>query len=257
MAALPRLSLPQVTLCAAASVNVAATIRALETSLDQAAFAACKLFTDHPIQADHPSITVVRIPVISSSQAYSEFLLSEVVDHIDTSHCLIAQWDGHVLDAAKWQAKFLDYDYIGASWPQFTDGDDVGNGGFSLRSRRLMEACRDPAFQPLHPEDIALGRLNRRWLESQGMRFASRALADQFSTERSGDMSGSFGYHGAWLMPEAIGVKPFWDIYCSLDDRSTIRRDFSFILKRVRRGQGGWARAIRLIWDQLVYRRKW
>ena len=40
------LYLPQVTLCAVTSVNVAATVRALEVSLDQIRFGACKLLTD-------------------------------------------------------------------------------------------------------------------------------------------------------------------------------------------------------------------
>jgi hypothetical protein len=251
-----RLSLPQVTLCAVTSVNVAATIRALETSLAQIDFAACKLFTDSPIRTDHPDIMIVPIARISSSQNYSEFLLSQVVDHVETSHCLIAQWDGHVLDATNWQTDFLDHDYIGASWPQFSDGHDVGNGGFSLRSRRLMEACRDPAFLPSHPEDVAIGRLNRAWLESRGMRFASRPLADRFSTERSGDVYRSFGYHGVWLMPRAVGVESFWTVYENLDDRGTIRHDFRSILKQIWWGQGGCKRALRLIWDQLVYRRR-
>jgi hypothetical protein len=251
-----RFALPQVTLCAVTSVNVAATIRALEASLEQIDFAACKLFTDCPVQPIHPGIKVVPISRISSSRRYSDFLLSCLVDHVETSHCLVVQWDGHVLDAAKWRPEFLDYDYIGASWPQFIDGHDVGNGGFSLRSRRLIEACRDPDFEPYHPEDVAIGRLNRLWLEERGMRFASRAVADLFSAERGGDISASFGYHGAWLMPRAIGIKPFWKLYNGLDDRSTIRRDFISILKQVRQEQGGGGRGLRLIWDQLAYRRK-
>lgn len=249
-----RLALPQVTLCAASSVNIAATVRALEASLAQIDFAQCKLFTDSPIRLDHPAITVVPIPPLTSSYAYSEFLLSQVVDHIDTSHCLIAQWDGHVLDAARWRPEFLDHDYIGASWPQFSDGHDVGNGGFSLRSRQLMVKCRHPDFQPHNLEDVAIGRVNRAWLEGQGMRFAPRALADLFSTERAGDVSTSFGFHGAWLMPRAIGVIPFWNIYHDLDDRGTIRHDFAAILKQIGQGQGGLGRRLRLIADQVAHR---
>ena len=46
-----RPALPQVTLCAATSVNVKATLRALEASLAQVDFAICKLFTDAPVHA--------------------------------------------------------------------------------------------------------------------------------------------------------------------------------------------------------------
>jgi len=247
-----RLSLPQVTLCAVSSVNVAATIRALETTLAQVDVATCKLFTDSLVCPDHPGITVVPIARITSSEAYSDFLLTRLVDHVETSHCLVIQWDGHVVDASRWRPDFLDYDYIGASWPQFSDGHDVGNGGFSLRSRRLMEACHDPRFKACHPEDIAIGRDNRAWLESKGMRFAPRELADMFSAERAGDISTSFGYHGAWLMPRAIGVEAFWGIYRDLDDRGTIRHDFALILERIWHGRKGWHRALRLAVDHFV-----
>ncbi len=248
-----RLPLPQVTLCAVSSVNVKATVRALEASLAQIDVAAALLLTDSLVEPDHPGIRVVPIAPITSAHAYSEFLLTQLVEHVATSHCLVIQWDGHVLDAARWQPEFLDHDYIGASWPQFADGHDVGNGGFSLRSRRLMLLCRDPAFQRDHPEDVAIGRTNRAWLEEQGMRFAPRALADRFAAERAGDVTASFGYHGAWLMPQTIGAEPFWRLYCDLDDRGTIRHDFRLILKQIKRGKGGWARALRLTLDQ--YRR--
>jgi len=245
-----RLPLPQVTLCAISSVNIEATIAALEASLAQIDVPASLLLTDSAVKPDHPSIRVVPIAPITSSQAYSDFLLTQLVDHVDTSHCLIIQWDGHVLDASRWDSDFLAYDYIGASWPQFSDGHDVGNGGFSLRSRRLMQLCRDPAFKASHAEDIAIGRTNRDWLEANGMRFAPRAMADRFAAERAGDIAESFGYHGAWLMPAALGTENFWTLYGGLDDRSTIRHDFSSIVKQMREGQCGWRRALRLTLDQ-------
>ncbi|SFG19796.1 hypothetical protein SAMN05518801_11017 [Novosphingobium sp. CF614] len=246
-----RLALPQVTLCAVTSVNVAATVRALEASLEQVAFAACRLLTDVPVRPHHPEIEVVLIGRLASSAAYSDFLLTQLVDHVKTSHCLVTQWDGHLLDANRWQAQFLDCDYIGASWPQFGDGHDVGNGGFSLRSRRLLEACRAPQFLPLHPEDVAIGRTNRDWLEGQGMRFAPRDLADLFAAERTGDIETAFGYHGVFNMPRAIGVDAFWTIYQELDDLATIRPDFRRLLRAVSRGRNGAKRAVRMIADRV------
>jgi hypothetical protein len=249
-----RLALPQVTLCAATSVNVKATVRALEACLAQIDFAACLLFTDSPITPDHPGISVVPIRRLDCSVAYSDFLLLQMVDHVKTSHCLVAQWDGHVLDANRWRSEFLDYDYIGASWPQFDDGHDVGNGGFSLRSRRLMEECRNPCFSMTHPEDLAIGRVNRSGLEGMGMRFAPRSLADLFATERAGEVATSFGFHGAWNMPYAVGASIFWELYRDLDDRGTIRHDFACILKAMSRGSGGSLRVIRMIADYVKHR---
>jgi len=242
-----------VTVCAVTSVNVAATVRALEACLAEVDFAARLLFTDAPVVPAHPGITVVPIARIGSATAYSAFLLGGLVDHVTTSHCLVVQWDGHILDARRWLPDFLDHDYIGASWPQFGDGHDIGNGGFSLRSRRLMALCRDPGFRASHPEDIAIGRVNRAWLEDRGMRFAPRALADLFAAERAGDPGTSFGYHGAWNMPRVLGAAAFWDIYRTLDDRGTIRHDFGSIARQVASGPGGLRRVARLTGDQAAH----
>lgn len=246
-----RLSLPQVTLCAASSVNVAATVRALEACLAQIDFFACKLFTDAQVYPALPAIEVMPIARLDSSPAYSQFILRQMVDHVETSHCLVVQWDGHVLDAGRWRAEFLDYDYIGARWPQFDDGQDVGNGGFSLRSRRLMEACRQPGFKDDKAEDMAIGRTNRAWLEGKGMRFAPGVVADLFAAERAGDLTVSFGYHGVFNMPRAIGIDNFWQVYRELSDRKTVWYDFLPITKDIRHGSGGFSRIGRMIIDRL------
>lgn len=247
-----RLYLPQVTLCAVTSVNVPATVRALEFSLEQVRFGACKLLTDVAIEPTHPEMEVVAIDRIGSSAAYSDFMLEHLPQHVETPYCLVAQWDGHLLDAGRWRDAFLDYDYIGASWPQFDDGHDVGNGGFSLRSRRLMEACRDAAFIPVHPEDIAIGRKNRNWLEEQGMRFAPRGLADVFAAERSSNPREAFGYHGVWNMPRAIGMERFWQIYRGLDERGTVWVDFAQLLRAIIRGPHGALRAATFLRDRAL-----
>ncbi len=245
------LDLPQVTLCAITSVNLAATIRALELSMSHIRFGACKLFTDAIVHDCAPELEVIAIARLGSSEAYSAFILNELRHHVDTTHCLVVQWDGHVLDAQNWRPEFLEYDYIGASWPQFCDGHDVGNGGFSLRSKRLLDAVADPAFCWTHPEDLAIGRFNRQWLETKGIRFADRRLADLFSAERAGDLARSFGYHGIFNMPSALGTTSFWEVYRTLDDVGTMRHDFSALLCAVGRGRGGAMRAMTMIFDRL------
>lgn len=247
-----RLSLPQVTVCAVTSVNVAATLRALEACLAQADFGACLLLTNAPVPPVDPRIRMVPIAPLESAAAYSDFILRRLPDHVATSHCLVVQWDGHIVDAGRWEDAFLDHDYIGASWPQFDDGHDVGNGGFSLRSRRLMEACRSPQFRAAHPEDVAIGRTNRAWLEAQGLRFAPRALADRFSAERTGDARAAFGYHGVFNMPRALGIAGFWQAYCQLDHRGTVKTDFWPLLRAVGHGKGGLGRMIQMLRDRYL-----
>jgi hypothetical protein len=217
----------------------------------QVAFGAVKLLSDGVTEALPSQVEWVEIAPLASARAYSDFVLNHLADHVTTSHCLLVQWDGHVLRSDCWRPEFLEYDLVGASWPQFVDGHDVGNGGFSLRSRALLEACRDPGFCQSHPEDLAIGRYNRPFLEARGLRFAPRSLADAFSAERAGNPTTSFGYHGVWHMPRVLGCETFWQIYRNLDEHTSVRRDFRSILQQVVRGQGGASRAFGLIRDQV------
>lgn len=237
-----RLHLPNVTLCAVTSVNLKATLGAIHACTRQIRFGRCILLTDIAVETDHEEIEIIRIDRLTSSREYSRFMLHGVANYIDTSHLLVVQWDGHVLDAGCWQPEFLEFDYIGATWPQFDDAYRVGNGGFSLRSRRIMQICQTLPFSPLDAEDIAICRVHRPALEAAGMRFAPSDLADRFAAERAGDVLETFGYHGAWNMPAAIGLESFWEMYLSLDARGTIWVDFWRIAWRVLRSKGGWGR---------------
>ena len=142
---------------------------------------------------------------------YSFWILKNLKDYIDTQYCLIQQWDSAVIDVSKWDNRFLEYDYIGAPWEM--DGDyRVGNGGFSLRSKKtLEESAKIAQLLPqgkfiLGNEDYFICVTGRKYLESKGIKFAPIELARQFSVERpiSGaphdynDLSTyqSFGFHG-------------------------------------------------------------
>ena len=73
----------------------------------------------------------------------------------------------------------------------------VGNGGFSLRSHRLLEALQDPRITLIEAEDTTIGRSFRPLLEGEyGIRFATEALADRFSFEAAYPIGKPFGFHG-------------------------------------------------------------
>lgn len=252
-----RLSLPQVTLCAAASVNVVATVAALNRCLDQVEFGGCLLFTDaDPAALElNGRIATVAIDRLSSAEAYSHFLLRSLVAHIATTHCLIVQWDGFVLDSSRWEPEFLSFDYIGAPWPQFRDAHVVGNGGFSLRSSRLLRACRDEAFVAGHPEDVVIARTNRDLLERKyGLRFADQELAERFSFERTVPKQPTFGFHGIFNLMDALGPQEFWEIYRTLDSRSIVAVDYWRLLRELGKGPGAWPRRVKLTLDQYKQR---
>lgn len=251
-----RLALPQVTLCAATSVNLAATVRAMAHCMTLVDFGRAVLLSDTVPDVMPQGLEHVAIAPLRSSADYSRFMLRELAPHIATSHCLIVQWDGFILEADAWEPAFLDCDYIGAPWPQFDDGHDVGNGGFSLRSRRLLDACLAPGFAfSGEPEDVVIARRNRPWLEAEhGLRFADRALASRFSFERDRDVARNFGFHGVFNLPDAIGTDGFWRVYDELDDTGTVWTDFRPLVARMARsGKHGFRRALRLITDRMRF----
>jgi hypothetical protein len=165
---------------------------------------------------------------------------------------LVVQWDGFILDASCWQDRFLEFDYIGATWPQFRDEHDVGNGGFSLRSRRLLEACRDPFISSAGIEDVTICRTYRAWLEREhGIRFAPREIAESFAYEREPPQGPTFGFHGVFNMIPVLGHKNFWRIYKDLDERSSIQVDYGLLLRQLRGSPGASKRQLQLTLDRV------
>ncbi len=192
-------ALPGVTLACVDTANHALALRALERSQAGVRFARTLLLTDAlPSGLAVPSgIDVVPIRPIASRDDYSRFVLKELAGHVSTPHVLLVQWDGYVVNPDAWDAAFLDCDYLGARWFWHADGHDVGNGGFSLRSRRLLEALRDPRIELVEAEDLTIGRTFRDLLEREhGIRFGSAALADRFAYEAAYPVGTPFGFHG-------------------------------------------------------------
>jgi hypothetical protein len=151
----------------------------------------------------------VEIPP-TTLKGYNQFCLAELHRYITTSHCLTVQSDSRIVNPAAWDGRWLDYDYIGAPWPPGHTGTPyrVGNSGFCLRSRRLLQAtahlpndsyiwrgrvkqsCRD---------DVITCVMYRPQLEDQGLRFAPVEVAARFafesSTPESPVLEDQFGAH--------------------------------------------------------------
>lgn len=209
-----RLSLPDVALCAVTSVALPETVRAVERCLEQVAFGSALLLTDLPPPGGwRGQFDWHHIDAINTREEYSEFILRRLVNHVDRSHVLIVQWDGFIIDASRWRPEFLQFDYLGAPWPQFDDGRTVGNGGFSLRSKRLLQLTSAPDFHCEHPEDVSICRTHRSELEERGIRFAPEPVAEKFAFER-GRRTESFGFHGLFNFPD---VFPPNDLKATLD----------------------------------------
>ena len=202
------LQLPRVTVCCVDCVNHDLALTALHQCAQHARFARVLFVTDHHLAIE--GVECLRIEPLRSREDYSRFVIKELGDHIDTDFVLLVQWDGFVVNPAAWSDDFLDHDYIGARWPFRDDGLTVGNGGFSLRSRRLLAALRDQAVIPEPLEDVGICRTFRPYLEKvHGIRFAPEAVADRFSFEATYFDKVPFGFHGLfnfWMFLDAQGL---------------------------------------------------
>jgi hypothetical protein len=179
-------------------------VMAMQRCMRRIDFRECLLLGAGPGPADLPEpIRHVTIPQLESVAGYSRFMIRELGDYFAGSHVLIVQWDGFVVHPECWDPAFLEYDYIGAPWHHL--GGTVGNGGFSLRSRRLMEVMREMDIPEAHPEDYQICVRHRGELESRfHIRFAPREVADRFSWEWREPATPTFGLHGFFNFHRAM-----------------------------------------------------
>lgn len=220
-----RPALPGVTLVAVTSVALPATVDALSASMRQVDFGEVLLLSDRQPSNSLGRIRWRAIERIASRADYSRFLLRELAHHITTSHALCIQWDGFVLNGNAWDERFLDFDYIGAVWPQFHDDFNVGNGGFSLRSRRLLEKCKDLPFDGSEAEDLVICRRYRERLEEHGLRFAPEVVANRFAYERTLRKGGEFGFHGALNLVRNLPSAEALRLFRSLESKMLTKNE--------------------------------
>jgi len=214
-----RLALPQVTLVCVDTRTPALALAAIAQCTDQIDFGAVKLFTAPGLDLALPP-GVQALPIqIDSVAAYSEFMLRGLDRHVDTTHCLVVQWDGYVLDAGQWTDEFLQWDYLGAPLRHEPAERAVGNGGFSLRSKRLLQALQDPALDIHHPEDTCICHANRaRLAAAHGIRIAPLALAKRFAFERLAPDGPTFGFHGLFNLHRVMAPEALHQLVAGLPD---------------------------------------
>lgn len=182
------LNLDNVTLLGVDCVDIDRLIFVSEISQIGVNFKEVKLLTH--LSSNHKN--VVNIEEIDSIEAYSQFIIKELYKYVDTDYVLIIQYDGFVLNPEAWQDDFLKFDYIGSPclW-------GIGNGGFSLRSKKLLDILgADSHFTHYHPEDLVICKTYRRYLESKGMKFATSEIAHIFGVEND-FWKDQFGFHNA------------------------------------------------------------
>lgn len=150
---------------------------------------------------------LVKIKSLSYKD-YQDFLIYRLNDYIKTDFAFLMQSDGFIVNPNMFNPSFFDYDYIGAPWPQTmfkkvkVDGPVVGNGGFSIRSKKLLELCKNISTKvPYYwHEDTLISLYYKKHFENAGCNFAPVDLAKQFAIESSIDenhiIENCFGFHG-------------------------------------------------------------
>ena len=135
----------------------------------------------------NPSINGVEfkeIPKIGIVD-YSKFCLFELSKHVQTDFCLLFQDDGFILNPNLWNECFYDYDYIGSPWPLYMgwpkEGEQVGNGGFSLRSKKLLELTKTFTGHSTQNEDTYIVSDKKASLVDAGLKIAPIEIARLFS----------------------------------------------------------------------------
>lgn len=148
-----------------------------------------------------PGLPVLPIAPLQNIGQYNRLITQRLAEDLRADHALVVQYDGFVLDAGEFSPHFRHYDYIGAPWPHLPD-TPVGNGGFSWRSRRLVEAvARLPYDADGEAEDLFICRTARTALLQQGLRWAPAALAAHFAVESVAVPHPTFGFHGVFHLP--------------------------------------------------------
>jgi hypothetical protein len=207
------IELKEVTLCCISSVDIDIDnhIKALKYSSRGIQYGKTIFISDIEIREEG----IQWIPFTKMNYGdWNVFVLNRLHAFINTEFILLIQSDGFVINPDKWDKNFLNYDYIGAPWPHQHDninvvGDvRVGNGGFSLRSKKFLESASKINSPDRHRElekwneDWYYCVQNRKLFEDSGMKFAPLDTAKYFAHELPcEEIEGiiPFGFHGRHL----------------------------------------------------------
>lgn len=200
-----------VTLLAISSIMIPETIEVLQRCSGMLDFGAVKLIT-HERPPNLPSnIVYEQCPRINNIMDFNQYGFIELGKHVSTTHSLTVQYHAWILRPELWDDSWLQYDYIGAPWPYRDDayitksGEHirVGNSGFSLRSKKLLDLPKQLNLPLTHDrgyynEDGNICVYYRQQFLEQGIKYAPIDVAVRFSYENpipENDGIESFGFH--------------------------------------------------------------
>ncbi len=215
---------PTITIIAATSLNPRGHARAID--LTAAAIPhPCKKILISPVDVRGFDGQQLRLPEPWAHNGkwsldnMCDFLLTGLHNYISDGVAIVVHDDGYALNQSRWSDEFLKYDYIGAPWPKCFRWSNpefrVGNGGFSLRSKKwLVTASQIGKIPPRTAEDVYANVTRGRDFLAAGCRIAPLYVAARWSFEHPIEefpnwrLSDSLGFHGLTSQfPERRGLK--------------------------------------------------
>lgn len=204
------INLPDVTILSLDCTNrINNTIKSIEKSCEKISFGGVKILSHIKPSFLPEGMTFEKTPYIDNLDLYSYYMFFELANHFSTKYVLTVQDHGYIINPELWDYAWLNYDYIGAPWvyhpflyicKETGEHVRVGNGGFSLRSKKICEAPKKYGMQLLsqmngYNEDINICIYHRKQMLDLGMQYAPIDVARIFSYETS--------------VPENYGIKTF------------------------------------------------
>ena len=172
---------------------------ALYNSLSGFQFDQVLIYSNIQSHWGHHQINLIE--PIHNINEYNEIIIQQLPRDLLCDFVLIIQYDGFIINPHLFDPIFLNFDYIGAPWFHL-DQYNVGNGGFSLRSKKLINFVSQlSALDYNVPEDMLICQNLRSAGILNKFSFAPQDLANIFSYEHPKPSHDTFGFHGLFNLP--------------------------------------------------------
>lgn len=200
------LDLKNVTLFMLDGVDPDLCAKAIHLSVRGINFGKVKLVTFKDPQ-NKTGIEVILIDQINQAIS-NEWMPRRLTEYVDTDFVLSIHVDGFVLNPHLWTDEFFKYDYLGAPWEDIHKSYDriteearkdfnyVGNGGFTLRSKKFIDLSAAIPETCTMMEDAFLCNNYKKYFVSNGVKFGTVEVAKKFSQDPLLNMNSTFGFHG-------------------------------------------------------------
>lgn len=166
-----------------------------------------KVILISPYNPEVEGVTYIHTNPLTYDE-YNTWCLHNLSDYVDTDYCILFQDDGFPLNPEHWRDEFLEYDYVGAPITENMNipykEEMIGGGGFTLRSKRLIEFTksipRPNQYGMFLNEDTTIVVEYRDKIVELGMKICPREIAKYFSLQnpiyQDITLYNTFGFHG-------------------------------------------------------------